>query len=122
MKKTFIYFRGILYFYLILIGFIVFITTFNYFNIIDYKTLSIISFVFMIALFMLSGFLIAKKSNRNGYVNGLIMGIINIVLLLFLSLILGESPKLSVGIYFLILLLSSTIGGMFGINFKTKKI
>jgi putative membrane protein (TIGR04086 family) len=69
---------------------------------------------------MMSGFFIAKNSNRNGYVNGLIIGAINIVLLLLLSLILGETPKLSIGIYFLILLLSSTIGGMFGINFSRK--
>jgi putative membrane protein (TIGR04086 family) len=120
MKKCFIYFRSILYFYLILLGFTIFVTLFNYFNIIDYKTLTIISFVFVILLFMMSGFFIAKYSNRNGYVNGLIIGAANIILLLILSLILGETPRLSIGIYFLILLLSSTIGGMFGINFSRK--
>lgn len=120
MKKAAVYFRGILYFYAILILFLLVATIFNYFNVISYKTLSTISFIFMILLFIFIGFFIAKKSERNGYFNGFIIGIINIVLLLILSLLMGENPKISIGIYFLILLLSSTIGGMFGINFRIK--
>ncbi len=120
MKRTTVYFRGVMYFYSILIIFLLVATAFNYFNIISYKTLSTMSFIFMILLFIFMGFFIAKNSERNGYVNGLIIGFINIILLLILSLLLGENPKLSIGIYFLILLLSSTIGGMFGINFRIK--
>lgn len=120
MKRSKIYFKGILYFYAILIVFLLVATLFNYFNVISYKTLSTLSFIFMIVLFIFIGFFIAKNSERKGYINGLIIGFINIVLLLILSLLLGENPKLSIGIYFLILLLSSTIGGMFGINFRIK--
>lgn len=76
----------------------------------------------MILLFMYSGFFIAKNNERKGYVNGLIIGVINIVLILLLSLLLGSNTKISIGIYLLILLISSTIGGMFGVNVKRKNI
>ncbi len=113
-----LYLKGIAYFYIILVCYLILITTFNYFNIISYKVLSIISFVFMILLFMYVGFFIASRSNKKGYINGLIIGGFNIILFLFLAVLVGENPKLTIGIYFLILLLSSTIGGMFGINYQ----
>lgn len=120
MKKSIFIIKGLGYFYLSLLLYLLLVSTLNYFNIINYKILSTFSFVFMILLFMYSGFYVAKKSERKGYVNGLIVGGVNIVLILLLSILLGENPEISVGIYFIILLLSSTIGGMFGINFKNK--
>lgn len=114
------YLKSIAYFYVILLGYLIVAGLFNYFEIINFKVMSVISFVFMILLFMFMGFYIASKSNKKGYINGLIVGGFNIVLFLFIALIIGENPKLSIGLYYLILLLSSTIGGMFGINYKNK--
>lgn len=121
MVKIKKYIKPIIYFYITLLSYLVIITTLNYFNIINYKTVSLISFIVVILLFMMVGFLSALKSNKKGYVNGLIIGGFNIILFLFLAFILGSNPKLNVLIYFLILLLSSTIGGMFGINYKNKE-
>ena len=121
MDKINKYFKPLIYFYIILFSYLIIITILNYFNLICYKTLSIISFIVTIALFILLGFMAALKSNKKGYINGLIIGGFNIVLFLFLAFILGTHPKINVGIYFLILLLSSTIGGMFGINYKNKE-
>ncbi len=118
--KTRIYFKGILRFYIALIIFLFITTILNYLNVISYKTLSLLSFIFMISLFLYTGFYIAKNNDKRGYINGLIIGVLNIILILLLSLLLGGNPKISIGIYLLILLLSSTIGGMFGINFKNK--
>lgn len=120
MEKIKKYLKPILYFYIFLVTYLVIITSLNYFEILTYKTISLISFIVVILLFMTIGFLIASKSQKKGYINGLIIGGFNIILFLFLTVILGETPKLSTGIYFLILLLSSTIGGMFGINYKNK--
>ncbi len=122
MGKIKNYLRGIVYFYVLLIIYLIIITTLNYFNVFSYQTISIINFISMIILFMVIGFSIAIKSQKKGYINGLIIGGFNIVLFLFLAFVLGDAPKLTAGIYFLILLLSSTIGGMFGINYKTKKM
>lgn len=121
MEKIKKYLKSILYFYIFLIGYLIIITSLNYFDLLSYKTISLISFIVVVILFMIIGFSVASKSEKKGYINGLIIGAFNIVLFLFLAVILGETPKLTIGIYFLILLLSSTIGGMFGINYQNKK-
>ncbi len=116
------YIKPIIYFYITLLSYLVIITTLNYFDIISYKAISLISFIAVILLFMMIGFMAAFKSDKKGYINGLIIGGFNIILFLFLAFILNAYPKLDVGIYFLILILSSTIGGMFGINYKNKEL
>lgn len=120
MKKFKNHLKGISWFYIALLGYLIVITLLNYLNLFNQKTISIISFIFVILLFMFIGFYAASKSEKKGYVNGLIIGGFNIILFLFLAFILGETPRLTAGIYFLILLLASTIGGMFGINYKNK--
>ncbi len=121
MEKIKRYIKPIIYFYVTLLSYLIVITILNYFNVISYKSVSLISFIVIILLFMMVGFMAALKSNKKGYINGLIIGGFNIVLFLFLAFILGTHPKLNILIYFLILLLSSTIGGMFGINYKNKE-
>lgn len=120
MKKIKYYLKSLVYFYLILLSYLILATTFSYFELLSFKVISVVSFIFMILLFMFIGFYIASKSEKKGYINGLIIGGFNIVLFLFIALIIGENPELTIGIYFLILILSSTIGGMFGINYQNK--
>lgn len=106
------------WFFSSLLIYLIIITTLAHFNIISYKTVSILSFIFMCLLFMYNGFTLGKKSNKRGYLSGLIIGSINIALVLLLGVIFRSIPELKSLIYFAILLLSSTLGGMFGINFK----
>lgn len=110
--------RSIATFMISLIIYLFIITTFAHFNLFSYKTVSLISFIFVIMLFMYCGFALGKKSNKRGYLSGLVIGIINILLILILALLFRCLPELKSLIYFMILLLSSTLGGMFGINFK----
>ena len=104
------------YFLVSLIIYLIIITTFSYFNLINYKTISIISFITLNILFLINGFKLGKRSDKKGYLSGIIMGLSMILLLLFLSIIFRRLPSIKSFIYFLVLLLSSTIGGMFGIN------
>lgn len=106
------------YFLLSLIIYLLIITTLAYFNVISYKTISIISFIYIISIFMINGFLIGMKSDKKGYLSGLITGTFNIILILILALVFRSFPNIKSLIYFLILLLSSTFGGMLGINYK----
>ena len=121
MVKIKKFIKPIIYFYSILLIYLIVVTTLNYFNLVSYKTISIINFIFTILLFMFMGFITAYRSKSKGYINGLIIGGFNIILFLFLAFILGSNPKPNIGIYLLILLLSSTIGGMFGINYKKRQ-
>ncbi len=109
---------GMAYFMLSLIIYLLIITTLAHFNIIGYKTVSIISFIYIVGLFMFNGFIIGKSSEKRGYLSGLLVGIFNIILILILAMIFKSFPEVKSLIYFVILLLSSSLGGMFGINFK----
>lgn len=101
-----------------LLAYLLVITTLAHFDLISYKTVSVLSFIYMCLLFMFNGFKIGKKSQKRGYLSGLFIGSVNILLVLFLALIFRSMPQMKSLIYFATLLLSSTLGGMFGINFK----
>lgn len=113
--------KTIALFFLLMLSYLIIITTFTYFNVMSYKIINIISFIFIVLLFMSGGFYLATKSNKKGYISGLIIGIINITLLFIISLLLKCNINTNIILYFLILLLSSTMGGMFGINYNSKK-
>lgn len=118
MKKYKSILKSLGWFYSILIIYLLFITTLAHFNLISYKVVSVFSFIFMCILFMITGFNLGKKSEKKGYLTGLFIGAINILLILLLSLILRSLPNIKSLLYFITLLLSSTLGGMFGINKK----
>lgn len=102
----------------LLLIFSFFINVLNYFDIINrnaYKALIIFSIVFIC---FASSFILGFKSNSKGYLNGLIFGIIIILLFTIISLVF-KTFSYSSFIYFLVIVISSFIGGTFGINKKT---
>ena len=58
----------------------------------------------------------AKKIGDKGYVTGLIIGLVVFVLITVLSLVLGNSISLNTLFHFIIILLSSIVGGIMGVN------
>lgn len=112
--KTMLGFIGFLLLYVLII------TVFIYFDILSGKVVNILNFIIITTLMFISGFYLATKSHSKGYKAGIIMGLVNMILLLIISLILRSEITGSIVLYFLILLLSSTIGGMAGINFNCK--
>ncbi len=121
MEKIKKYIKPMIFFYGIMIIYLIVISLFDYFDIISYKSISVINFIIIMLLFMMSGFLVALKSNKKGYISGMAIGITNIILFIILSLILGSTIKTSSIIYYFILLICSVIGGMFGINYDKEK-
>ena len=107
-----LYFIGTLFIYTLLI------TLLSFFGILGENVINILNFIFLSVLMFISGFNLAKKTTSKGYISGIIMGFINMGILLMISIILRSEITSSILLYFLILLLSSTIGGMAGINFK----
>lgn len=122
MKKYKNILTSIGWFFGSLLIYLIIITTLAHFNLISYKTVSVLSFIFMCLLFMYNGFSLGKKSSKRGFLSGLMIGAINIILVLLLAIILRSIPGFKSLIYFAILLLSSTLGGMFGINFKKENL
>lgn len=91
---------------------------FYYFDILSQKTFDIIKTIIPILSFFISSFILGMKSSKKGWLEGLKIGIIYLILIIFLNLIFIHEFSISSIIYYLILLLSSVFGSMIGINKK----
>ena len=117
MFKNLLYF--ILYFFVSLLIGNVFISLFNNFNIINKNIFNIISFIFPLFLIIINSYLLGKKSNKKGFLEGLKFGgIITFTFLLITIITNNFSPK--VLIYYIILIISSVMSSTIGINNKEK--
>lgn len=98
------------------------ITIFNYFDIMSDKVTSIFKIIIPVISLFIGGFYIGKKSLKKGFIEGLKLGLIfSIILILFNFLGLNNSFKLKYILFYLILIISSTLGSMIGINIKKSK-
>ncbi|MBQ3142065.1 MAG: TIGR04086 family membrane protein [Bacilli bacterium] len=120
MKKLIIYLKDISYFFIPLIIITIILSLLNYLGVLNYKTVKIISFIMTILLFMFLGIKTAKRSQKKGYINGLKISLIGIFMFLILSLLTFSTIKWQIIIYYFILLVSGTLGGMIGVNINTK--
>ena len=97
------------------------ITFLNYFNIISDKVISIFKILIPIISLFIGGFYIGKNSNSKGYLEGLKLGFIfSLILIIFNYLAFDYSFKLKYLLFYLIIITSSILGSMIGIN-KNKK-
>ena len=107
---------------LMLLIFTLLITTLNYFNVIGKSWVTILEIVFPILTFLIGGFCIGKESNQNGWLEGLKLSIIFIIIMmLFNYLGLRNHLELKNIIYYLILTITCIFGSMIGINKKGQK-
>ena len=87
-----------------------------------YKLLEYLKYIGIFTLFIIS----AKASNNlneKGYILGIKLGLLFVILLILLNLIISKSPfNIDRIIYYIILIASSILGGSFGKNFKIKKL
>lgn len=113
LGKSFLYIIG----FILVLTFIV--TLLSYFNIIGSKVLSILEITILCLSLFVGGFIIGKKSLKKGYLEGLkLSGIFLIILLLFNFLAFDQTFKISDLIFYLIITLSSIFGSTLGINKK----
>lgn len=106
----------------ILISFIVLIiivTIFNFFDLVNSTVANYLKITIPIISMLLGGLYIGKHSKENGWLEGLKIGAIFLVFLLLLSY-LGFQVGIHIRtwIYSIILLISSILGSMIGINRK----
>lgn len=98
-------------------------TVLNYFNLIGYKVLSILKIIIPVLAFIIGGFIMGKRSSSKGWLAGLKLGVIFIIVLTLFN-VLGLNHKLKIAdlIYYLILLSSTTFGSMIGINKRPNNV
>lgn len=78
-------------------------------------------FIFNISLFFIFGLKNGKKASNKGYLAGLKVGGLFLLVLIIISLFTSKNIfSLSTFIYYLVLILASTLGGSLGINKKSE--
>lgn len=92
-------------------------TTLNYFNIINIKVMEICKIIIPLFSLALSGYIMGKGSEKNGWLEGLKIGLI-IVLIIIIGNLIFSKLILKDFIFYILLLMGSMLGGMFGINRK----
>lgn len=101
----------------ILIGLSIILTLISYFNIIDSKTTTVFKIIIPIISLFIGGIKIGKRSNKKGWLEGLKLSILFIILLLIVSLLIFNNKFEAKNILFYIILIISTMfGSMIGIN------
>ena len=102
---------------IIIIGTFV-ITLLNYFNLLSSNVANTIMLIIVIVSIFIGSFLLGKKSNKKGYLEGIKYSAILIFLLVIINLLFIKVFEIKSLIYFLIIIVSSTFGSMVGINKK----
>ena len=114
------YLKNIGYVFLILLLTNIIVTILNYFNILNGSALNIFSIVTMLLSLFTGGYLTGKKANKKGYLEGIKFGLIIIGIILIFNLLIFRNEFNIISIlYYLSLLVTSTIGSMIGIQRKS---
>ena len=88
---------------------------------VNYTITNLLIFIFNISLFFIFGLKNGKKASNKGYLAGLKVGGLFLLVLIIISLFTSKNIfSLSTFIYYLVLILASTLGGSLGINKKSE--
>ena len=94
------------------------INTLYYFDVINNNLVKYFKMFLSIISFFIGGINIGKKTDNKGYISGLKLSLIIVIIITLLSIIIGNF-SISRIIYLLILTTAITFGSMIGINKKT---
>ncbi len=88
----------------------------HYTGLLKLSTISKINFVLVAVSFLIAGIKLGKKASKKGFLEGMKLGFIALLILNILNLIFFRNFNLYTLMYYLLILSSSIIGSMIGIN------
>ena len=94
------------------------ISSLYYFDLIKNSTFNISRTIITLISVLIGGFYIGKYSKEKGYIEGLKLGIIIIVFMIVFSLVLKSNFNITMFLYYVMIIISSILGSMIGINKK----
>ena len=119
MKQLKMYGEKILFFISGIIILCLLLSILNYFNIGNSTLNHILSIIFVLGFCMYSGITLGHQAEHKGYLEGLKIGALYVLLLILLNLIFfASSFTLERVIYYLTMIITCTIFSMIGINKK----
>ncbi len=121
MKNIKIYLKYLGFSLIFLLIGLLFISTLYYFNFFSTNTISYIRIIYLLIIIFIMSYILGKNTNKNGYLAGMKFGFLHIILFLVLGLLLFKKDlQLRIILYDFIILFTSILGSMIGIN-KQKK-
>lgn len=111
---------GIMFICLLIGNFI--LTLLNYFELITGGIFSIFQIILIVLITIIGGFLIGKESKQKGWLEGLKIGLIFILIMTIINLLFIKSFSFKIILYDFILLICSMVGGILGISKKNVHI
>lgn len=121
MKKIKLYSKYIAYTSLSILISLLLLTTMYYFNILSTNITNYLRPIIILLNIFISSYILGKKSEKNGYLEGIKFGILMLFIFMFISLIFfkdGIKPRIIM--YDFIIIGISMFGSMLGIS-KEKK-
>ena len=94
------------------------ITTLYHFNIISSNIYQTLKLIILLVNILISGIILGKKTTSKGYLEGIKLGIFMILLCFLITLVTGQELKIRILLYDSMILITSILGGMIGINKK----
>ena len=101
---------------IIILGFI--LTILYYFDIISNNIYNIMKMVIVLLSLFINAFFLGKNSTKYGLVEGLKLGAIIIIIMFIMKIFTNSSFNIRTIIYSIIMLLTTSIGSVIGINKK----
>ena len=118
MEKLKKYTRITLIWLAVILIYVLLLSVLNYTQILKYKTVIKMNFIVVAIVTFVFGILTGKTSTKKGYLEGIKLGSLVSTILFILNLILYRTFSLSILLYYLVIITSSTVGSMIGINLK----
>lgn len=113
------YLIAIGYFLLVVAVFAIILTIFNYYDIVTNKLFKVIKVLIPSLALFIGGYKVGNNANKKGYIEGIKLSLIVIILLFMFSYLgFNASFNISLILYYIILIISSMLGAMIGINKK----
>lgn len=111
------YLKSFIYILISILLLSIIIGTLSYFNILGNSAIKIFELITIIISMFIGGLYLGKNSNKKGFLEGLKISLFMIVLLfLFSYLGFDKSFNLSMLFFYIIILISSILGSILGIN------
>ena len=97
------------------------LNTLYYFDIVNNNIYNIMKMLIVLITLFVSALFFGKSSLKYGFVEGLKLGAIFLLVMIILKLITNSDFDIRTGIYSIIILLTTSVGAIIGINKKEKK-
>ena len=108
-----------LLFLAIIFVFTFFLSIFHYFDVLSYQAVAVIKFIILLVSFFGGGFFMSVSATKKGWLEGLKFAfVVSVFLLLFQVLGIDRSFRMKDLIFYLVLFMTSILGGMIGIHFS----